>query len=141
MGDFFGIMDFVDEFRRIIDGEDYVNRNYLNADTRFTTYPSSKHVTDDGYAYVVPVPGLSRDDIKVSLVQEGKAFKIDGTVPTNPDHIAKGLWKFSQTSTVFKIPENANVDTLRARVENGLLKVTIQFKPKPSVPIRVITVE
>lgn len=136
-----GIMDFVDEFRKIIDGEPFVNRNYLNADTRFTTYPSSKHVTDEGYAYVVPVPGLSKDDVKVSLVNGGKSFKIDGAVPSNPDHIANGLWKFSQTSTVFKIPDNADVDTLRAKVENGLLKVTIQYKPKPSVPIRIITVE
>jgi len=136
-----GIMDFVDEFKRIIDGEDYVARNYLNADTRFTTYPSSKHVTDDGYAYVVPVPGLSKDDIKVSLVHGGKSFKIDGAIPSNPDHLARGLWKFSQTSTVFKIPDNADVDTLRAKVENGLLKITIQYKPKPSVPIKVITVE
>jgi HSP20 family molecular chaperone IbpA len=134
------IMDFADEFKRIIDGEDFIHRNFINTDTKFTTYPSSKHLTDTGYAFVVPVPGLSKEHIKISVIDGGKAFKIEGSIPTEP-HIASGLWKFSPTSTIFKIPHNADPDTIKAKVEYGLLKIVIDFRKNPEPKVRIIQIE
>ena len=132
-------MALVDEFRKIFEKADF-----LNVDTKFCTYPASKHVTDTGYAYVVPVPGLSKDQVTVTIIDSGKAFRIQGdSPPSGSGHIAEGLWRFTPASWTFRVPEDANVETLKAKVENGLMKVTIdRWAVHPSeVPVRVVRVD
>jgi len=130
-------MSVVDEFRKIFEKADF-----LNVDTKFCTYPASKHTTETGYAYVVPVPGLTKDQVTVTIMDSGKAFRIQGDAPP-PGHIAEGLWRFTPASWTFRVPEDADVDTLKAKVENGLMKITIdRWAVHPSlVPVRVVKVD
>jgi len=130
-------MSVVDEFRKIFE-----NADFLNVDTKFCSYPASKHSTETGYAYIVPVPGLTKEDVTVTIIDSGKAFRIQGDAPPS-GHIAAGLWRFTPTSWTFRVPEDANVETLKAKVENGLMKITIdRWVVHPSeVPVRVVRVD
>lgn len=132
-------MSLVDEFRKIFDGADF-----MNVDTKFCTYPASKHTIDTGYAYVVPVPGLTRANVTLTLIDSGKAFRIQGDAPPpGSSHIAAGLWRFTPASWTFRVPDDADVETMKARVENGLMKITIdRWAVHPSqIPVRTIPVE
>jgi HSP20 family protein len=99
--------------------------NFLNTTTGY-------HVesTDEGYTVEIPVPGLSKDDV---------------TVTTNENHLvvknvvgetSSGKW-LNKNERTFTIPNGISLKNIKAKVENGLLTISLPFAKKVKTNIVV----
>lgn len=90
----------------------FVNRVF---DT--TDFPSTYLLlTEKGYQLELPIPGLAKEDIKVQI--EDNYLHI---VATNN----KRYYEYTET-----IPKDANLDTLQATVDKGILTITMERTQK-----------
>ena len=76
--------------------------------------------TEDGYTFHIPFAGLSKDDVKINVADnrvkvEAKGKAADQEVDYNRN---------------FAVPDKADITTLEAKMENGLLSITINKKEK-----------
>ena len=76
--------------------------------------------TEDGYAFYIPFAGLSKDNVKISVA--------DNRVKVEAKGDAAG--QKMEYDRSFQIPNKADVTTLEAKMENGLLSITISKKEK-----------
>jgi len=76
--------------------------------------------TEDGYAFYIPFAGLSKDNVKVNVA--------DNRVKVEAKGEAAG--QKVEYDRSFSIPNKADVTTLEAKMENGLLSITISKKEK-----------
>ena len=93
----------------------------------------------DAYEVTLELPGLTREDVKVSI--EDSVLSVSGETKSeeNTDNdtyrsIERRYGKFGRT---FRLPKGVDADKIGAAFENGLLKLTV---PKP-VEILPKTVE
>ncbi|CAM6105907.1 unnamed protein product [Calypogeia fissa] len=98
---------------------------------------------DDALVYKADLPGLKKEDIKVEL-EDGRVLQISGE--RSHEEERKGdRWHTVERShnkfvRRFKLPDNAHTDSVSAKVENGVLTVTvpkIQTKPPEKKMIEV----
>ncbi len=82
--------------------------------TRFAAYDVNR--TETGYTVELPVAGFSPEQVDVTL--EERVLSIVG----------KNEQRSFTRSLV--IPDDVNVDGIEAKVENGLLTLTLPFHPK-----------
>ena len=75
---------------------------------------------EDGYYFMLPIPGLSKDDVKVKL--ENNLLTISYSV----DDDIKSHFVYSNYQKSFTLPKNADLESVKAVVENGVLAVTIK---------------
>jgi len=76
--------------------------------------------TEDGYAFYIPFAGLSKDNVKINVA--------DNRVKVTAKGEAAG--QKVEYDRSFSIPNKADVTTLEAKMENGLLDITISKKEK-----------
>ncbi|PON95232.1 Small heat shock protein HSP [Trema orientale] len=106
--------------------------------------PTDWKETPNAHIFVADLPGLTKDDVKVEVV-EGRVLEISGERKNVDDDVEKNDKSSgggSSTTTPhdtwhrvercrgkfhrrFKLPENAKVDEVKASMENGVLTVTI----------------
>ena len=72
--------------------------------------------TDTGYALEVPVPGFAPENIEVTLE--------DGVL------MVKGRNEKRNFTRTFTIPEDVDQDRIEAKVEHGMLLLTLTLVPK-----------
>ena len=70
---------------------------------------------DDEYRLEIAVPGMARDNVKVDL--QGNQLKVEGRRKSQPDR-----WAFSRS---FTLPDNTDVNKIKAKCEHGLLVITV----------------
>ena len=95
----------------------------------------------DRFVLRADVPGVSRDDIEVSM--DDGVLTIAGERHTEKQENVEGVRRFERVSGKFfrrfTLPETADAERIAARSANGILEVSI---PKlPEVQPRRITVE
>ncbi len=76
---------------------------------------------EDDYYFMLPIPGLSKEDVKVKL--ENNLLTISYSVD-NDDIKSHFIYPNYQKS--FTLPKNADLESVKANVENGVLAVTIK---------------
>jgi HSP20 family molecular chaperone IbpA len=76
--------------------------------------------TEDGYAFYIPFAGLSKDNVKINVA--------DNRVKVTAKGEAAG--QKVEYDRSFSIPNKADVTTLEAKMENGLLSITISKREK-----------
>ena len=99
--------------------------------------PTDWKETPDAHIFVSDLPGLKKEEVKVEVVDEGKALQISGDRKDegfNEDSknekwhlVERCRGKFLRR---FRLPENAKSDEVKASMENGVLVVTV---PKQEV--------
>lgn len=82
------------------------------------------HATDKGYEIEVPVPGMRKEDVQVTVLQ--RTLSIHAEKKT---HDKKRL----RVSRCFLLPPDADVSTAHAVVEDGLLRITLNRSDLRSV--------
>ncbi|CAM6087828.1 unnamed protein product [Calypogeia fissa] len=82
--------------------------------------------TDDAFKMRLDLPGLSKEEVKV-YVEDGNLV-IEGE-HSEENKAEEAQWsstsEASQYRTRFVLPENANVEMIKAELKNGVLNVTI----------------
>ncbi|XP_074579739.1 16.9 kDa class I heat shock protein 2-like [Curcuma longa] len=89
--------------------------------------------TPEAHVFQADLPGVKREEVKVE-VEEGRVLQISGE-RTKEQEEKKDKWHRVERSSGkflrrFRLPENAKVDQVKAKMENGVLTVTI---PKEEV--------
>jgi HSP20 family protein len=84
----------------------------------------------------VELPGLSKEDVKISFNEEGilsiKGKKEKESQEKNINHI-KQERSYGEFSRTFLLPENIDQSSVKAKFNNGLLEVNI-MKKEPEQP-------
>ena len=127
--------DLFDSFDRLFDR---MARPGLAADAG--TYPMDLYETDDALMLEMPVPGMNPEDLDLSL--EGRHLTIRGTIPesgaADRRYWLQGVPRGEVTRSV-NLPIRVDADAIHARVQHGLLVLTL---PKAQeAKVRKIAVE
>ena len=99
---------------------------------------------EDGYIITVPIPGRTKEDVSVSLIGNNLNIKAskpktDGEPkeesgePENP--FLKFFFKFIDVDMDIPLPANADLDSIKSVMANGLLKVKVGKKPSKNIDI------
>ena len=99
---------------------------------------------EDGYLITVPLPGRTKEDVTVSLI--GNSLNIKASKPKTegeakdesgqPRHpFLRFFFTFIDVDMDIPLPANADVDSIKSVMANGLLKVKIGKKPSKKIDI------
>ncbi|XP_057848304.2 16.9 kDa class I heat shock protein 2 [Cryptomeria japonica] len=93
--------------------------------------------TPEAHVFKADLPGLKKEDIKIQ-VEDGRILQISGErtkeeVDKNDKYhrVERQSGSFVRR---FRLPENAKMDNINARMENGVLTVTVPKAPEKSKP-------
>jgi HSP20 family protein len=97
---------------------------------------------DNQYEVELSVPGMKKEDIQVHL--EGGVLTVSGESKSEKEDKEKKFtrreFSYSSFSRSFTLPENADENSINAKYENGILKLTIGKKTKELEQKKQITV-
>jgi HSP20 family protein len=89
---------------------------------------------DDGYTLTADVPGLSKEDLKVQVDKdrfltisgERKRVEADGKEDSKYKERSQYERKFGKFSRKLKLPDDADMECISARVDAGVLYLSIR---------------
>ncbi|GMN23937.1 hypothetical protein TIFTF001_000330 [Ficus carica] len=89
--------------------------------------------TSQAHVFQADLPGLTKDDVKVEVVDE-RVLQITGERKIQKEDSGETWHRIERSSGKFqrrfRLPENARMDQVTASIENGVLTVTV---PKEEV--------
>ena len=94
--------------------------------------------TAEAHVFKADLPGLKKEEVKVE-VEEGRVLQISGKRARDVEQKTDRWHRVERSSgrfrRRFRLPENAQVDQVKAAMENGVLTVTVpkQEVKKPEV--------
>ncbi|MBD3230514.1 MAG: Hsp20 family protein [Candidatus Lokiarchaeota archaeon] len=97
---------------------------------------------ENKYELTAEVPGLDKEDIKIEINKDILSLKSEKETKVEEES-EKGNYIYRERSyrsfqRQFRLPENANYENINAKMENGILKVTIDKKePEPAKTIKI----
>jgi HSP20 family protein len=110
----------------------------------FARAPVDVREKDNQYIFEADLPGLTKDEVKVQLEEDGKVLAISGERKHNFEEkkegqnyhrIERSYGKFERR---FRLPENASSSEIKASAKDGVLTVTIpKQKPKENKTVDV----
>ncbi len=85
---------------------------------------------EKSYELELAAPGLTKDDFKVSLDEEGNLSidmekKVDGKGEKKHGHYLRREFSYSKYQQIMTLPDDADREKIEAKVENGVLLVNI----------------
>jgi len=136
-----------DPFREIKELENRIFQNYVPAvqtEKGINAFTPSVNTREDEKAYYIEVdlPGVKKEDIKVDIkentltISGERKFK-DEVKEDDYYKIETSIGKFSRT---FTLPEDADVENIDAKSENGVLDIVIP-KVKKEESVKTIEVK
>lgn len=107
---------FLDTLESILEQTNFTERSYNSSNIR---------MTEDKYQVLVSVPGLSKDDIKITT-KDG-LLTISYEKPKESKNSFVGTFK-----KTYLIPEDGDDGNITGKIENGVVEVTIPKIQKKS---------
>ncbi|MCG8571155.1 MAG: Hsp20 family protein [Spirochaetes bacterium] len=83
---------------------------------------------ENHYSIVLEVPGYQQDEVKIEV--KDRVLKVEAEKKQEPDekkYLAKEL-DFSKAGASFSLPKDVDVNAVTAKMENGLLEISIAKK-------------
>ena len=128
--------DFDDDFPRLPSLlEDFFGRDsYSRSLSRGVSVPAVNiKEEDDKFLVTLAVPGVNKEDIKLNV--ENGMMTVSSQMKEEKkdkkkDKYSRYEYNFSSFSRSFSLPENADSEDIKAKYENGELKIELQKKEK-----------
>ncbi|KAL9240575.1 hypothetical protein vseg_014777 [Gypsophila vaccaria] len=142
----FGLIDSLSPMRTMRQMLDTMDRLFEDA----MTMPGSTvevrppwDVMEDDHEFKMrfDMPGLSREDVKVMVEDRVLVIKGEHKKEESSENNSDSSWgkrSYSSYDTRLKLPENCEVDKVKAELKNGVLHVSV---PKVKVERKVIDVQ
>jgi HSP20 family protein len=101
--------------------------NSLTSSTLFGGENVNVYVDNEGYHIEMAIPGVSKDDIDVELVNDTIKVKVDKKIEEEKQDRNYVIKEFSieKIEREFKIPEGFDLQKIDVKYENGILKFDI----------------
>ena len=96
--------------------------------------------TSEAHIFKADLPGLKKEEVKIELEEGQRILQISGERSKEEEQkndkwhrIERSRGKFLRR---FRLPENVKVEEIKAKMENGVLTVTVpkQAEPQPPQP-------
>jgi len=134
---------------RITSPFDILVRNFFDTETPFHPLHSVKlkHPVDvyedsDGLHLEVACTGLTKEDVSINI--EGDILRVSyekgNDDPTNRDYHYSGIAKRS-FNFGYKVNNRFNLSEVDAKMENGLLNITVPYSPHVVTKAKTITIK
>ena len=134
---------------RITSPFDILVRNFFDTETPFHPLHSVKlkHPVDvyedsDGLHLEVACTGLTKEDVSINI--EGDILRVSyekgDDEPTNRDYHYSGIAKRS-FNFGYKVNNRFNLSEVDAKMENGLLNITVPYSPHVVTKPKTITIK
>ena len=130
--------DFPDMMKRI-------GRHINECMGRFGSWvPYNLEKLESGYLIVVPLPGRKKEDINISLIGNSlniKAAKPKTSEEINDDKEKPGIpffrhgFSFMDVDMDITLPADADLDSIKSIMSNGVLKIKLGKKPSRNIDI------
>lgn len=124
--------------KALLNGLDYPQAGY-GREQRYRTYEDS-----EGYYLEVELAGTNESDIVVEVIEgllhvkaERHANVVEQDDKGETKKVDKLIAKFDEK---FRLPEDANIESINAEYKNGLLSITIGKQPKIEKRIEIKSV-
>ena len=131
-------------FDRLFENDmfDWSSRHFSNTNT---TLPSVNiKESNDGFEVEMAAPGLSKNDFKIELNNDQLTISSEKEIEKETkgeEHFTRREFSYQSFCRTFYLPNTADAEKIRAKYENGLLKVNIpkkdEAKPKPPKQISI----
>jgi len=98
--------------------------------------------TKDGYRMELAVPGYTKEDFKINLEGHNLTVSLDITrAEVEGEKVHRKEFDYSKFSRKYHLPEAANLESIEAKYDNGLLVISIHKKEEAKHQSRDINVE
>ena len=109
--------------------EDFLNNDFM---PRANTTAPAVNVREDEKAYTMEVasPGIRKEFCRVSINDEGNLNvaienKVEHKEEEKKHHYLRREFSYTNYEQVYTLPEDVDKDNIEAKVENGILTVTL----------------
>jgi len=116
----------LDAWNDVFDRDEFIGNRLLATDERI------RRLDDGTTEILLPLPGLSRDNVDVS-VSEGKLLVTAKQEDLNGSFV-------SRLDRSWRLSGDDDPDGISASMENGVLRIAVPKKPKPEPNVRRIDV-
>ena len=88
------------------------------------------HENDDSYVFSMEMPGLTKKDVEVTLENDVLTVKGERTEETEAKNLLRREIRSAKFERSFKVGEGIEQDQIKAKMENGVLTLTLPKKPE-----------
>jgi HSP20 family protein len=138
MGPFEMMRRFTDEMDRVFENFGLM-RGFGSGETAIWSPDVEVFKRDNSLVVRADLPGMTRDDVKVEMTDEGLVIK--GERKHEHEERREGFYRsersYGQFYRLIPLPEDVNIDQVRAQFENGVLEVLIPIpeSQRRNIPI------
>ncbi|MEO1049169.1 MAG: Hsp20/alpha crystallin family protein [Bacteroidota bacterium] len=129
-------------FSGFFDDDNFFNRNFR--DSMISTVPAANvFESDTAFQIELAVPGMTKEDFNVNIENGSLIVSAESKqeVEEKEDQATRKEFSYSAFTRTFVMPESVNTEKIKAKYEDGLLKLTLPKREEAKqVPKRQIDI-